>query len=396
MNRADNMDFLCFGGEDWWYHNHGHIDFQLMRRFAKRGITLYVNSIIMQKPGISQGRKFVQRFIRKGKSIFKGLKKTNAGFWVYSPFSLPVHHIPVLRFLNDTILQSQINRVMHKLKIHKPLIWVACPTACNIALKFEKHCLVYQRTDRFEEYPDVDVDTIRQYDQRLKCNADLVIYVNYKLYEEEKKQCKKAIYLDHGVDYEMFVSAEQDIIKPVDIAGIQRPIAGYFGSIDSHKFDTEFMEKVVDLLPEVSFVFIGETLLDCSKLLSKKNVWMLGQKPYKQIPHYGKCFDVAIMTSNQNRWIEACNPIKLKEYLALGKPVVSIPFPELEKYEDVVYQANTPEKFAKYIKKSLAEDNPERIASRRNKVSETTWDKKAQIVLETLFGKNDDYLEESL
>ena len=84
---------LCFGGEDWWYHNRGHIDMQLMRRFSKKGKTLYINSIVMQKLNIGQGRKFIQRFTRKAKSVFTGLRKTDEDFWVYSPFSLPVQHI---------------------------------------------------------------------------------------------------------------------------------------------------------------------------------------------------------------------------------------------------------------------------------------------------------------
>ncbi len=83
---------------------------------------------------------------------------------------------------------------------------------------------------------------------------------------------------------------------------------------------------------------------------------MLGKKPYEKIPHYGKCFDVAIMPWRQNRWIELCNPIKLKEYLALGKPVVSTSFPELQNYLDVTYTAKTPEEFVRCIKKALAEE----------------------------------------
>jgi len=93
------------------------------------------------------------------------------------------------------------------------------------------------------------------------------------------------------------------------------------------------------------------------------------------------------MPWRHNRWIETCNPIKLKEYLALGKPVVSTPFTELQKYQDVVYQADTPEEFAECIEKALAENCPERIAARRKKVETSTWDSKAKFVLNKLFEK---------
>ena len=206
------------------------------------------------------------------------------------------------------------------------------------------------------------------------------------MYGEESKQCKKAIFLDHGVDYEMFASAENDLEKPMEIVDIPKPIVGFFGGIDDHTSDIAFVERVVDFLPQMSFVFVGEASSDCLKLMAKKNVWMLGQKNYEQIAHYGKCFNVAIMPWRQNRWIEACNPIKLKEYLALGKPIVSTPFAELQKYRDVVYEAKTPEEFADCIKKALVEDNPERVAARRSKVKDASWESKAEQVMNELFG----------
>lgn len=376
---------LCFGGEDWWYHNRGHIDMQLMRRFAKKGTVVYVNSIVMQKPNFSEGRKFLQRLIRKTKSIFTGLKKSDVGFWVYSPFSLPVHHVSWLRPLNALILRWQLARVIRKLSMLNPLVWVACPAACDVAIKIRKSKLVYQRTDRYEEFPGVDSNIIKRYDQKLKANADITVYVNSVLYEEESKQCKRALYLDHGVDYEMFAAADNVNYQPDDIIDIPMPIVGFYGSFGKHTTDIKLLEKLADMLPDMSFVFIGPTLPECAKLKSKDNVWMIDQKPYEQIPYYGKFFDVAIMPWRQNRWISGCNPIKLKEYLALGKPIVSTPFNELNKYLEVVYEARTAEEFVMRIKQALKEDCPEKIISRRNAIKEFSWDSKAQKVLDEIF-----------
>ncbi len=390
-NRQITFDVLCFGGEDWWYHNRGHIDMQLMRRFARYGTTLYVNSIVMQKPKLSQGSKFVQKFTRKAKSVITGLKKSHTGFWAYSPFSLPVHHIGWLRPVNEIILRGQLWLAAKKLGLSGPIVWVACPAACDTAINMKKGLLVYQRTDRYEEYPNVDYDTIRKYDLKLKASADLTLFVSSSLYEEERTQCTNAFFLDHGVDYDMFAMAEQNPYKPEDMADIPKPIIGFFGAIDDHTSDISFLEKVIDLLPQMSFVFVGSASSDCSGLLSKNNVRMLGQKPYEQIPHYGKCFDVAIMPWRQSRWIQACNPIKLKEYLALGKPMVSTPFAELQKYRDVVYEARTPREFAECIKHALTEDSADRIAARKKKVMHASWESKAQLVLKELFGKDTDF-----
>ena len=382
------VDIICFGGMDWWYHNRNHFDTQMMAYYGKKypNKVVYINSIVMQKPRIIRGKKFISNLSRKLRSIFRGLKKVDAGFWVYSPFSLPMYHVPCLRRLNRTILRLQLGLVIRKLDIRNPIVWVACPVACDVAVDMKKRRLVYQRTDRFEDFPNVDVETIKEYDQKLRAAADLTPYVNRALYEEEADRCKKAIYVDHGVNYEMFASVETDRNMPADIAAIPRPIIGYFGKIADFTVDMSFTEQVVDRLQDKSFVFVGEMAADCSALMAKKNVWMLGPKQYEQIPHYGKCFDVAIMPWRQNRWIQACNPIKLKEYLALGKPIVSTPFPELEKYREVVYEAKTLEEFVGCIEKALAEDSPERIAARRKRVEKVTWDRNAELVLKELFG----------
>jgi glycosyltransferase involved in cell wall biosynthesis len=387
--KNEDITFICFGGEDWWYHNRAHTDMQLMRRFSRTSTTVYVNSIMMRRHKIIGGNRFTEKVVRKIRSILRGLNKSDAGFWVYSPFTLPVHHISWARPLNEVILRYQILRLTRKLQLTAPVVWVACPAACDTAIKMEKAKLVYQRTDRYEDDPNVDRDVILDYDRKLKANADITVYVNELLYDEEAAQCKNAFFMDHGVDYEMFSKAELDSKKPDDMTGIRKPIVGYFGALDGHKLDTDFLEAVAERLPDVSFVFIGKPSLDCSGLSAKKNVWMLGQKDYEQIPHYGKCFDVAVLPWRINKWTEAANPIKFKEYLALGKPVVSTPsFSELQQYKDVVYEADSPEEFAECIKKACAEDNPELVEKRKQRVAQNSWDSKAEQVFGELFKEN--------
>ena len=388
MKTVDATDFVCFGGEDWWYHNRGHADMQLMKRFARNGTVLYVNSIIMGKPEIADKKIFLEKLIRKSKSIFTGLKSSGVGFWVYSPFALPVHHISWARPFNQILLRHQIRRVVRKLRMNDPIVWIVTPVACDTALKIRRNKLIYQRTDRYEDYPNVDVRTITACDRKLKSEADLTVFVNSLLYEREAGQCRNAFYLDHGVDFDAFSLAEENPRKPEDIACIPGPIAGYFGAIDAHKLEVKFIEAVAELSPDVSFVFVGKVAKEFAHLAERKNVWFLGQKPYDQIPDYGKSFDVAILPWRKNSWTEAANPIKLKEYLALGKPVVSTSsFSEIKQYYDVVRVADTPEEFALNIARASEENGPEQIAVRRKKVEHTSWDSKAGEVLAAVFGK---------
>ena len=384
MTTNGRIDFICFGGIDWWYHNRGHMDTQLMRRFAKKGNLLFVNSIVMSKPNLSERHKLFAKVVRKAKSIFAGLKRVDEGFWVYSPFSIPIQHLNWARPINESLLKRQILRVKRKVDIVNPIVWTATPVVCELALKLSNRKLVYQRTDRFENFPGVDADLITRFDRKLKAHADITIFVNTSLYEQEKQQCKNALYLDHGVDFDTFSTAGNDPEEPTDLAEIPGYRVGFFGSIDDCNPDIAFMEQVVDLVPDMSFVFVGQALCDCSALAMKENVWMLGKKAYEQIPHYGKCFDVLLLPLKQDDWSAAVNPAKLKEYLALGKPVVSTPFPELKKYSDVVYEAASAQDFADLIRSAIAWNNEELVAQRQKRVEKFSWDSKANTVLQEL------------
>lgn len=384
--REEFDSVLCFGGEDWWYHNHGHIDMQLMRRFSEKRTVLYVNSLVMQKTQFGQKRQLMSKIMRKTRSIFSGLKKTEFGFWAFSPFALPVHHNKVLGGMNRAVLRFQLWIVRKRLGMRDSLVWVACPVAMGAALKMKRDGLIYQRTDRFEEYPNVDRDFIISCDRDLKRAADLTIFVSRSLYNEESDKCRRALYLDHGVDVDIFSKAHHNPEIPAELAEIRKPIAGFYGGFATHTTDVELLHEVVKLLPGISFVFVGEPNDGCLELAKQENVTFLGKQPYMRIPHYGKCFDVALMCWKQNEWIKGCNPIKLKEYLALGKPIVSTPFPQLSEYGSLVYVACSAGEFAEAINLALKDNSPEQAAVRKMRVKNDSWDSKASRVIEVLKG----------
>ncbi len=377
---------VCFGDSDWWYHNRGHMDIQMMKRFAGMGEVLYINSIVVRKFNVQEGAMFFRRVKRKLKSIIKGLQPSGIeNMMVYSPFTMPVHHIRIAKQLNQFILRLQIRRCIKKLGFKNSIVWVACPGAAEVAVKLPYDKLVYQRSDRYEEFPGVDSEQMIRYDHLLKKHSDLVVYVNRELMEQEKADCRKAVFLDHGVDYEIFANARKNPDIPEEMKDIPHPILGFYGSFDEHTTDIPLVEKIADILSDISIVLIGHSNVDLTSLISRKNVYMLEQQPYERIAQYAKCFDVCFMPWRQNEWIKACNPIKLKEYLALGKPVVSTPFPELNGYCDVVYVAKTPDEFADSVMRALKENCSERISAGKQKVQNSSWDSKAQSVLDQLY-----------
>ncbi|MCA9278738.1 MAG: glycosyltransferase [Phycisphaeraceae bacterium] len=387
LGRFDGV--VCFGGVDWWYHNRGHYDLQMMREFSTVMPVLYINSIGMRMPKVGSGSMFFHRIKRKLKSISRGVVPVRDNFWVFSPVNLPGKQFTTF---SKKMLPIQVRWAMKKAGIKNPLLWVAVPTAQPMTEKIEHVGLMYQRTDRFEAFKGADPALIRGYDRKLKAEADVTLYCSHSLMEQEKHECSHAEFIDHGVDYRNFEKAgiaadenrkqvEYGATDPEDVCGIARPRVGFVGGIDSHTFDPDLFVEVAQSLSDMQFVLVGGCTLP-DGWCDLPNVHMLGQKPYEQVAQYMAAFDVLIMPWNQSEWIQACNPIKLKEYLAVGRPIVSTPFAELDHYRGLVTSASGTTQFVRAIREAIEQSHDP--SAGRKRVQTETWTHKASNVLRLL------------
>ena len=341
---------ICFGGEDWWYHNRGHYDMQMMREASKRLPVLYINSIGVRSPSRNEGAVFFKRVFRKSRSFLRGLVRVRPSHYVYSPITSPgIRTTRIGRWL--TVLQ--IRATLKRVGIRKPLVWIALPTAADLIDTLPNVGIIYQRTDRFEEFSPENSKRLKAQDLVLKKKANATLFCSHYLMEAEKQECTAPFFVDHGVDYQQFRLAGLVRKEPEDMRAIPRPRIGFVGGVDSHTFNAELFCEVVKELPEYSFVIVGAISLQ-DGWCRAPNLWLLGKKPYNLIADYMAACDVLIMPWNDNEWIRSCNPVKLKEYLATGRPVVSTPFPELEYYQNQVAVA-TPSEFVKLLRRVVVE-----------------------------------------
>jgi glycosyltransferase involved in cell wall biosynthesis len=358
---------ICFGGVDWWYHNRGHFDLQIMRQLRHRVPVLYVNSVGMRVPQLREGAMFLTRIWRKLRSISRGVVDVEPGFGVYSPFNVPGRR---MQRLSAPYLAWQVRRAAQRRGFRRPLLWINNPVAWEVVGRIPSCGLAYCRTDRYEAFPGVDPERIAFYDRALKKAADLTVFCATRLFEEESAGCRNPVFVDHGVDFEAFAQGAGRE-EPADLRSIPRPRVGFIGSIDAHTFDADLFTQVVDRLPELQFVMVGATTFP-EGWLERPHVHFLGQKPYEEVSAYPGHCDVLIMPWNRSDWIRACNPIKLKEYLAAGRPVVTTGFDELARYEGDVLVADDAERFAAAIREALAGSG---IADQgiRQRLREETW-----------------------
>jgi hypothetical protein len=153
------------------------------------------------------------------------------------------------------------------------------------------------------------------------------------------------------------------------------------GGIDVHTFDPGLFVEAARLLPEAHFVLVGACSLPAG-WCDLANVTLLGQRPYEDVPGYMAACDVLIMPWRRSPWIDACNPVKLKEYLAAGRPVVSTDFAELRRYDGLVRVAAGAEAFADSIREAIVEPWDARAA--RERLRDQGWSSKAGSALDEL------------
>ena len=130
--------------------------------------------------------------------------------------------------------------------------------------------------------------------------------------------------------------------------------------------------------PDIHFVMIGRVLGDYSSLQRLPNVHLLGFKTYWELPRYGKHFDAAFMCWKMTDWIRHSNPLKTKEYLSLGLPVVSVRIAELEReFSDLVHLVDDGPSFLAAVREALASDSASVRNERIARVRGESWDERA-------------------
>jgi glycosyltransferase involved in cell wall biosynthesis len=189
---------------------------------------------------------------------------------------------------------------------------------------------------------------------------------------------KNVHFSPHGVDLDLFSRASDPATQPAEaVSTLPHPVIGFFGVVGEW-VDHELVLFLARARPQWTFLFIGHTSCDVSRLREMPNIVLTGPKPYEELPLWARVFDVAVYPQRQNRQIKHSNPLKIREYLATGKPVVSITTPVTQRMSDMIYLADTHEDFLAAIERALREETPERRAQRMNSVAGESWDARFQ------------------
>jgi glycosyltransferase involved in cell wall biosynthesis len=364
---------ICFG-EDWGRHP-STLQF-LAKELAKRYRVLWIESIGMRRPRACAAD--FRRAWEKLRNWWRAPTKNDSGVpnvVVVAPLVLPFHGNVVARGINRVIMRLALRKALtHNESRALPLIVTASPSSEYLLDQIVSERMVYYCADEYSCMPGMDAGLIRNLEARLLSKVDAVIVTSETLLETKRAAGKPISLLRHGVDTRHFsAAARPDTPVAAVLQGIPEPIFGFYGLVQPH-IDFEMIATVAQGRRDWSFVFIGKRDDDPSAFPALPNIYYLPAQPYAQLPSVLKGFTVCLIPYQVDERTRDRNPVKLREYLAGGKPVISTPLPEVLVYRDVVAIAGTADEFERAAERLLQEQGEEEAQRRMEYVHDDSWD----------------------
>ncbi len=386
------MDILCFSSTDW--HGNWGSRQQVMLRFARRGYRI----LFIERPaGLEHLLRYPALRQRKLCRWREGLRAVAENLWIVSlPPLLPGRYYSVaVNRINQWLTACWSQRYLRKPDFTSPILWLYNPEQGPLIGQFAERVSVYHCIDEFtagttgrkrRTIAALEADLLRQVD---------VVFANSLLTYENKRCFNPHTYrIPSGADVEHFAQA-WDPAVPVHpaIARLPQPRIGYIGHVNE-RLDYAILEHLARRRPAWSLVFVGDTYPwtpdapPLRRLRALPNVHFLGKYPFAEMPALVKGMDVCLLPYVGDERARYRSPLKLYEYLAAGKPVVSTDHPEARELGDVIYLASTPETYLERVAQALAQDGQERQRQRVSIAQQHSWDSRVdemeQIVIARL------------
>ncbi len=352
----------------------------VMKLFAERNHIVWVNYHGSRRPriGVTDARTIAGRL----REVIEGPRRVSENMTVVTPLVVPLPGNRTAMQWNRRLLARQIRTVLRRLPPRPVQLWTFAPDVDYLVGRFDEECVVYYCVDEFSAFAGYDPVAIREAEGRLLAGADVVLATSLAIYQAKRRLNDEVVHVPHGVDVEHFSAAASSGLRvPDDAAAIPRPVLGFWGMIQDW-VDMDLLVKVARLRPDWSILLIGEALADVSRLAALPNVHLLGRRAYAQLPAYAKAIDVGLIPFCESELTRAVNPIKLREYLAAGLPVVSTPLPEAERFAGWVSIARGAEAFTAACEREMTENSPEKAARRRAGMLPETWRAKVEAISE--------------
>lgn len=363
-------DILCFS-HDWTGDPLSKT--HLMRVLSKENRILWINAIANRMPTTSS--KDLSRIYKKLKAFTEPIREVEPNIFILNPLAIPAYGNATIVSLNQRSLVRQVKKAMRKLDFSNVVNMVFNPAAGMIAGKLGEAELIYYCVDEYTAF--TGSSALKEIEEDLFRRSDVVVVSAEKLYKSKSHFNPNTHIIRHGTDWRHFRTALDDsTMIPADIADLPKPVIGFHGLL-ADWVDFDLIKKTAEHFKNGSVVLIGKIAVDAEQkvkvLDDVANVHFLGRKPYAELPAYCKAFDVALNPFIINDLTLAANPLKVREYLAAGLPVVSTDIPECRVLPDCLVAENHSD-FIEKVVAAIAEPKPREAVS--DAIRHESWEAK--------------------
>jgi glycosyltransferase involved in cell wall biosynthesis len=357
----------------------------IMRILARRNRVLWVNSIAMRRPTTSASD-FRRMTSKLRRTFLRGCTEVEPNLFVGNPLVVPLPGIAAADRFNAYVLSAWIRRLCRRHGLERPILWTFLPNVNRLVGRLNEQMVIYHCVDEYSAFSNVPREALIQMERSLLRQADIVFASSEQLCAERRDYNPHTHFVSHGVDVPHFAqAANAQTVVPEDLRRLPKPVVGFFGLL-ADWVDLALVAALARQRPSWSFVLIGSAVTDVSALRGLENVHLLGQRPYSALPAYCRGFDVGIIPFKQNELTVRANPLKLREYLAAGLPVVATPLPEVARYRGLIRLANGTAEFAAEIETALGEKTNGLTAHRIEAMRSESWEARVDEVTAVIAG----------
>ncbi len=344
----------------------------VLRELAKTRRVLWLNSVATRAPRLSSNRD-VRRIVSKLRDFARGPVNVENELWVFTPLVLPLPHSAVARRLNRGILRASLRLLRRRLGMSEFQLWTFLPSVPDYVGILGESLAVYYCVDEWSMFSYIDTKEMIETERRLLERVDCVFAVNESLAARKREVNPETHVASHGVHHDLFAKAlDPETLVPADIAALPRPVMGFVGTIQDW-VDFELLAETARRHSDWSIVLIGRILIDPAPLEGIPNVHVLGGRPYEQLPAYCKGFAVGMIPYRVSDQLPYRNPLKLREYLSAGLPVVCTAVPEAHHYDQWCWIASDADGFVSALEAATDGDSPELRRERSRAMENESW-----------------------
>ncbi|MCI0641950.1 MAG: hypothetical protein L0Y72_30475 [Gemmataceae bacterium] len=385
MAETDRPTLLVFA-DDWGRHPSSCQ--HLVRRLLDRYQVYWVNTIGMRAPrldvatiqrGIEKLRHWVRRPVVQPRPAEEahGRQPADADApRVLNPRMWPRFTSRWERKLNRELLTRQLNPLLRSLPT-PPVAVTTLPIVADLMDRMPVKHWVYYCVDDFGQWPGLDQEVLQRMEEVVIRRAHRLIAVSETLQERIARRGRSADLLTHGVDIDFWSSVNpRSTIHQLE--NLERPLIVFWGVVD-RRMDLAFVQCLAERLTRGTIVLAGPEADPDPRLLALPRVARLAPLPYEQLPTLGREAAVLIMPYADLPVTRAIQPLKLKEYLATGRPTVVRNLPATSAWGDCADVTDSPAEFAAAVCQRLETGLPDSQSQARARLSRESWDEKATL-----------------